>query len=473
MGAQLHEAVHGLHERNPGESASTNLTSRQIGALAGWAALVVVGLALDARLVVVAHVALAIMAYSTVVVYRVVLHRRSFDATSLITVPDDVALAIPDAQLPFYTVLVPCYREPAIVADLVVALQALDYPPDRLEIMLLLEQDDPETIAAVYAVEQRGGIEIVLVPPVEPRTKPKALNIGLQRARGELVTVFDAEDRPDPLQLRRAAYALAAGDANLACVQARLCCVNAFQNTLTRWFNLEYTVWFSQFLPALAQSGAPVPLGGTSNHFRREALREVGGWDPFNVTEDADLGLRLHRRGYRTGVLDSVTWEEANSDFVNWVKQRSRWNKGYLQTWAVHMRHPVVLLKELGFGGFVEFNLFVGGTPLLALLNPVFWMTTLVWFLIEPLVITELLPFPFYHLSLLCWLGGNFVLTYLNLLVAEEIGEWRSHWAALLTPMYWVMMSMAACKAAVQFVFQPSQWEKTVHGLTPKPAEAR
>ena len=284
MDAQLHEAVHGLHERNPAESASTNLTNRQIGALAGWAALVVVGLALDARLVVVAHVALAIMAYATVVVYRVVLHRRSFDATSLITVPDDVARAIPDAQLPFYTVLVPCYREPAIVADLVVALQALDYPPDRLEIMLLLEQDDPETIAAVYAVEQLCGIEIVLVPPVEPRTKPKALNIGLQRARGELVTVFDAEDRPDPLQLRRAAYALAAGDASLACVQARLCCVNAFQNTLTRWFNLEYTVWFSQFLPALAQSGAPVPLGGTSNHFRREALREVGGWDPFNVT---------------------------------------------------------------------------------------------------------------------------------------------------------------------------------------------
>ncbi|MFN0025672.1 MAG: glycosyltransferase family 2 protein [Acidimicrobiales bacterium] len=466
----VHEAINGLRQRNPAESASTNLTDRQIGVVFSWLALVVLGLALFPRVLIVGHIALITAVYSVVVAYRVILHGRSFDAAALIQVPDELARATPDSDLPRYTVLVPCYREPAVVADLVRALGALEYPADKLEIMLLLEADDRETVDAVLAIDEqdRLGLEMVLVPAADPRTKPKALNYGIQLAQGELVTVFDAEDRPDPLQLRRAAYALANGGPELACVQAQLCYANAWQNLLTRWFNLEYIAWFAQFLPALSQSGSPVPLGGTSNHFRRSVLAEVGGWDPFNVTEDADLGLRLHRRGYRTGVLNSITWEEANSDFVNWIKQRSRWYKGYLQTWAVHLRHPVTLYRELGAVGFIEFNLFVGGTPLLALLNPVFWFTTLAWFLLEPPFIEALLPFPLYHISLVCWLGGNFTLTYLNLLIAEQIGEWRSHRAALLTPLYWVMMSMAAYKAAVQFLFQPSKWEKTVHGLAPR-----
>ncbi len=468
----VYEAINGLRERNPSESASTNLTDRQIAVLFGWVTLVVLGLAASPRALLVAHIAVITLVYSVVVAYRVVLHRRSFDAAALIQVPDALARAMPEGDLPRYTVLVPCYREPEVVVDLVNAMGALEYPTAKLEIMLLLEADDHETINAVLDIEERDrrGVEMVMVPPADPRTKPKALNYGIQRASGELVTVYDAEDRPDPLQLRRAAYALAHGSPELACVQAQLCYANAWQNLLTRWFNLEYTAWFSQFLPALSQTGSPVPLGGTSNHFKRAVLAEVGGWDPFNVTEDADLGLRLHRRGYRTGVLNSITWEEANSDFVNWVKQRSRWYKGYLQTWAVHLRHPRTLYRELGARGFIEFNLFVGGTPLLALLNPVFWLIALAWFLLEPPFIEALLPFPLYHISLVCWLGGNFTLTYLNLLIAEEIGEWRSHRAALLTPLYWVMMSMAAYKAAVQFVFQPSKWEKTVHGLAPRRA---
>ena len=292
------------------------------------------------------------------------------------------------------------------------------------------------------------------------------MNFGVQYATGDLVTVFDAEDLPDPLQLRRAVAAFASHGEDLACIQARLAFHNRDQNILTRWFTIEYDTWFTQFLPGLVSSGAPIPLGGTSNHFRRDVLLDALGWDPFNVTEDADLGLRLHRAGYRTLVLDSVTWEEANPDFVNWVKQRSRWSKGYLQTWAVHLRQPRLLWRQLGPKGFCQFNLFVGGTPLLALLNPIFWFLTLMWFLVEPLFIQAILPAPMYHLSLLCWLGGNFGLTFLNLLMAEEYGDPKTHVAALLTPLYWVMMSIAAYKAAIQFMFQPSHWEKTVHGLT-------
>ena len=200
-----------------------------------------------------------------------------------------------------------------------------------------------------------------------------------------------------------------------------------------------------------------------------QVIEDVGGWDPFNVTEDADLGMRLHRKGFRTAILDSVTWEEANSDFINWIKQRSRWYKGYIQTWAVHLRHPVTLYRQLGLRAFLEFNLFVGGTPLLALLNPVFWGMTILWFVSEPSVLIRLLPGPIYYLSLICWLGGNFVLTYLSLMMAQDmVGKHKFHRAALLTPLYWIMMSIAAVKAAVQFVFQPSHWEKTVHGLTGK-----
>ena len=224
-------------------------------------------------------------------------------------------------------------------------------------------------------------------------------------------------------------------------------------------------MWFTQFLPGLAVLDAPVPLGGTSNHFRTATLRSVGGWDPFNVTEDADLGVRLHRQGHRTGVLASTTLEEANSDFINWVRQRSRWYKGYLQAWVVHLRHPRQLWRELGPAGFMRFNLFVGGTPTLALLNPLFWLLTILWFVGHPAILITLFPAPVYFTAVLCWLVGNFLFVYMTMLVALDTGQFDLMTASVLTPLYWVMMSLAALKAAYQFVASPSYWEKTVHGL--------
>jgi glycosyltransferase involved in cell wall biosynthesis len=205
--------------------------------------------------------------------------------------------------------------------------------------------------------------EVVVVPPVGPRTKPKALNYALLDSTGDIVCIYDAEDRPDPLQLKKVAATFRQLGPEYACVQAELAYFNADENLITRWFAVEYRAWFTQFLPQLSRVEAPIPLGGTSNHFRRELLVQLGAWDPYNVTEDADLGIRLHRQGYRVAVLDSVTYEEANTDFVNWIKQRSRWYKGYAQTYLVHMRHPIRLLRDVGLAGFVRFNLFVGGTP--------------------------------------------------------------------------------------------------------------
>src|SRR5262249_9500295 len=186
------------------------------------------------------------------------------------------------------------------------------------------------------------------------------------------------------------------------CLQAQLTYHNSNQNLITRFFAAEYLMWFWLFLPGLNSTNAPVPLGGTSNHMRRAVIESLGAWDPYNVTEHADLGIRLHRFGWRTAVLGSQTYEEANSDFVNWVKQRSRWYKGYLQTWLVHLRHPVRLWRELGPVGFFQFNLFVGGTPLLALLNPVFWFLTLLWFAAEARSLPTPFPPPPYFRGMFC-----------------------------------------------------------------------
>jgi cellulose synthase/poly-beta-1,6-N-acetylglucosamine synthase-like glycosyltransferase len=279
------------------------------------------------------------------------------------------------------------------------------------------------------------------------------------------VTIYDAEDRPDPLQLRRAVAAFKRLGPEVACLQAKLSYHNAEQNIITRWFTAEYALWFGQLLPGLVKLGAPVPLGGTSNHFRREILLRLGGWDPYNVTEDADLGVRLHRLSFRTGVLESTTYEEANSDFVNWTKQRSRWYKGYLQTWLVHMRHPRLLLQQLGVKGFIGFNLFVGGTPFLAMLNPVFWALTAIWFLAKPPIILELFPAWLYYTSLMSMVFGNFVFLYTTVVGARAAGQPSLTLAALVSPAYWVMMSIAVIKALVQLFATPTLWEKTAHGL--------
>jgi cellulose synthase/poly-beta-1,6-N-acetylglucosamine synthase-like glycosyltransferase len=191
----------------------------------------------------------------------------------------------------------------------------------------------------------------------------------------------------------------------------------------------------------------------------------MGGWDPFNVTEDADLGVRLHRLGYRTGVLASVTMEEANSDFVNWVKQRSRWYKGYVQTWIVHMRRPGELRRDLGWRSFWRFNFFVGGTPFIALVNPMFWAMTLGWFIGPPSIIRAIYPGPIFYTAVLCWLFGNFICVYVLLLCSVHTRRADLFIAALLSPLYWVMMAIAAAKAFLQITFQPSYWEKTTHGL--------
>ena len=425
---------------------------------------ILVGLILFPLWTGIVMVGLATITYVAILIDRVGLVVGSLRHPNLIRVSDTDALSVSDHDLPIYTVLVPIYKEAQVIRLLIGSLEAIDYPGDKLDVKLLVERDDGDTLEQLLACVP-SSFDVVVVPEGAPRTKPRALNYGLTLARGSIVTIYDAEDIPDPLQLRKAAVAFGRMPDSVACLQARLEFWNSEHNLITRWFGVEYLQWFRLLLPGLAASASPVPLGGTSNHIRREVLESVGAWDPYNVTEDADLGMRLHRAGFRCAVLDSLTWEEANSDYVNWNNQRSRWYKGYLQTWLIHMRHPMVLLEELGWRGWLEFSVIVGGTPILAVLNLAFWALTIAWFSGHVALARELFPTAIYYPALLSFVFGNVTLAYLYIVSARVSGRPTLVWASCLVPLYWLMMGIASLKATWQLFLSRSFWEKTVHGL--------
>ena len=462
---RLEASIAGLADREPVVSARRILSDSQRKLGIAVIALVVICCIVDLIVTLSVIVSVITLFYVAAIVYRLMLFRASNQPQTTELVTDEEARAVPDAELPIYTVMIPAYREPEVINELIQRVSQFEYPPDRLDVKLLIEADDELTIQAIREAMPGDQFELVLVPPAEPRTKPKALNYGLTLARGEFVAIFDAEDEPEPLQLRRAVVALRRLGPDVACVQAKLTYHNPMQNMITKWFTIEYALWFSFFLPGLASMHAPIPLGGTSNHFRRVALQALGAWDPFNVTEDADLGIRMFREGYTVRVLESNTYEEANSDFVNWMKQRSRWLKGYLQTYAVHLREPRELRRELGWKGLLHFTMFVGGTPILAIINPIFWLMTILWFVAHPALIQEIFPAPIYYLGLLSWAFGNFLLVYVTVMSCRVAKRGELLVPALLVPLYWIMMSMAAIKALFQLVGAPNFWEKTVHGL--------
>jgi cellulose synthase/poly-beta-1,6-N-acetylglucosamine synthase-like glycosyltransferase len=283
-------------------------------------------------------------------------------------------------------------------------------------------------------------------------------------ARGAFIAVFDAEDRPEPDQLRLALEAFVAGDNRLACVQARLTIDNTSDSWLTRLFTAEYAGLFDVFLPGLAAWRLPLPLGGSSNHFRTSVLRSVGAWDPYNVTEDADLGMRMARFGYRTAVIPSTTYEEAPARFGPWLKQRTRWCKGWMQTWLVHMRTPRRLLRQLGWPGFAVFQLLVGGTVLAALVHTLF-VTELLWELAIAARGDEVEVVTSVGLHAVTLVIGYLVSIALGLIGLARRGLLGCAWALMLIPAYWVLLSLAAWRAIIQLVRDPYRWEKTEHGL--------
>jgi len=373
--------------------------------------------------------------------------------------------ALRDEELPLYTILVPLYRETESLPRLMQSLRQLNYPPDKLEVLLLLEEDDVATQEAAAALALPPFVRKVVVPNSQPKTKPKACNVGLAQARGKYLVIFDAEDRPEPDQLKKAVLGFRRAPANVVCLQAKLNFYNQRQNLLTRLFTTEYSMWFDLYLPGLSHLEAPIPLGGTSNHFDTERLRQLLGWDPFNVTEDCDLGVRLAAHGLATAMLDSTTWEEACSALGYWIRQRSRWTKGYIQTYLVHMRHPLRLHRRLGIGASIGFHLVIGGTPFCLLINPFYWLMTLSWFAFRWESMASFFPFPIILWALVCLFVGNFVFVYSSLLAAYRRGYYDLVKYGLLVPAYWVLMTIGAWKGFLQLLYKPNYWEKTRHGL--------
>jgi cellulose synthase/poly-beta-1,6-N-acetylglucosamine synthase-like glycosyltransferase len=381
--------------------------------------------------------------------------------------------AVADEWLPVYTIVVALYREAAALRGLVAALRALNYPAEKLDIKLVLEPDDQETRDALARLDLGPCFEVIVAPRLGPRTKPKALNAALPFARGSFVAVYDAEDRPEPDQLRLALEAFLAGGARLGCVQSRLTIDNSADSWLARLFTAEYAGLFDVFLPGLAAWRLPLPLGGSSNHFRTALLRKIGAWDPYNVTEDADLGMRIARCGYRTTVIASTTYEEAPASFGPWLRQRSRWFKGWMQTWLVHLRSPRRLVRELGLAGFVVFQLLVGGTVLAALVHSIFaaaLLAQIAWPILHESAAGAMLGL---HVPVL--LVGYLVSATLGLVGLVRRRLFGCIWALLLMPLYWLLLSLAAWRALYQLVRDPYRWEKTEHGLarTSRLAEQR
>ncbi len=378
-----------------------------------------------------------------------------------------------DADLPAVTILLPVHDEADGLAALRTAIDAIDYPRERLDIKMLIEENDFGTLAEARRLGLDDAFDLILIPRSAPQTKPKACNHALQLARGDLIVIYDAEDAPEPDQLRKAAAAFAAGDEKLVCVQAQLNYYNADESWLTRLFALEYALWFDSFLPALEALRMPIPLGGTSNIFRTESLRKLGGWDPYNVTEDADLGLRLAREGFRTAILDSTTFEEANCRTGNWVRQRSRWLKGYMQTWLVHMRDPAGFVRATGWRGFAAMQLFVAGNVFSALINPVLWAVFAVWLVTRSASIAGVFPEPLLSLNLAAFVLGNCFFIYLAVIAPLKRGWPELAPNALLAPAYWALTSLAAYRALWQLFTRPFFWEKTDHMLSPAARERR
>lgn len=377
---------------------------------------------------------------------------------------------LPTQELPIYSILVPLFREPEVVAILIDGLKRLNYPAHRLDIKLILEEQDFETINTLSTLELPAQFEILTVPSGQPQTKPRALNYALPFVIGDYVVIYDAEDIPDPDQLKKALALFQIDGDDLACVQAQLNYYNRSENWLTRQFTIEYAMLFDIILPGYEKMGLPIPLGGTSTHFRTNLLRQIGGWDAYNVTEDADLGMRLARAGYRCKILQSTTYEEANCQTINWLRQRSRWCKGWLQTWLIHMREPRQLYRDLGFKKFLGFQAVAGGVVFSALAYPLFLIFLAAGVVSLPFMGGEAPAGPLQTTMMglhgLNILAGYGVAIALGLAAVASRG-WR--WlmpACLGLPVYWLLIAAGSYYGLIQLFTRPFFWEKTQHGIT-------
>lgn len=431
------------------------------------AASAIIGLLINPLTALLVIVGILSAIYFIDVVFNIGVVLKSLHFPPEIQIPQTEIAKLDDEELPVYTILCPLYREANVLPLFLESIEKLNWPKDRLDVILLLEEDDKETIEEVTNLSLPAYVRTLITPDSQPKTKPKACNYGLAHAKGDYLVIYDAEDRPDPDQLKKAYLGFKTSGEKVVCLQAKLNYFNPHQNLLTRFFTAEYSLWFDVMLPGLQSINTVIPLGGTSNHFKTKTLHELKGWDPFNVTEDCDLGVRIFKKGWSTAIIDSVTLEEANSNWGNWIRQRSRWLKGYMQTYLVHMRNPFEFIRQNGWHAFV-FQLIIGARISFMLINPILWLTTISYFALYAYVgpaIEEVFPSVIFYMAVFSLLVGNFSYIYNYMIGALR----RDHYSLVkyvyLVPFYWLVASYAAAVAAYQLIVKPHYWEKTIHGL--------
>jgi cellulose synthase/poly-beta-1,6-N-acetylglucosamine synthase-like glycosyltransferase len=478
------KALLDLYYRNPDESAHKVLFPNQKYFIIGVIIATVVSCAVNSALTFAVLFAAVNVFYFLINPVKLYISVRGFRGAKITSVSQDQITKVENKELPVYTVLVPVYREAAVLPQVMRNLYQMDYPKEKLDVKILMEEKDEETLnearkLGLFGDPQTGvdGIpsgkyrdflkifEPVVIPEADITTKPRACNYGLLRAKGKYCVIYDAEDNPAKDQLKKAAITFSNAPEDIACLQSKLNFYNAKENLLSRWFSIEYSYWYDYYLPGLDRTGAPIPLGGTSNHFRTSQLRELGGWDPYNVTEDADLGVRLSRRDRETQMLDSYTYEEATIKVPHWIRQRSRWYKGHVQTYLVHMRHPKKLLQDLGWKKFSLFQLTFGGAIFMPIINPILWLIAAVSFVapwaFSNLVFTQIQPICIFNLVV-----GNVSYLLFYIITCLDKKNYKAAPLALAMPAYWVLISIAAWRGLLQLITKPFYWEKTLHGVS-------
>jgi glycosyltransferase XagB len=378
---------------------------------------------------------------------------------------DDLA-ALRDEDLPVYTVLAPLFREADATGQLIKNLMELDYPVSKLEVLLLLEAGDAETLAATEEAGRPPYMRVIVVPPGAPQTKARACNVGLSAARGDHLVCYDAADQPDLDQLKKAVVAFRRGGERMACVQAALNYRNDRENFRTRMVTAGHSFWFDCVLPGLDALRLPIPLGGNSSHFRTEALRQLGGWNPFGATDDADRGIRASALGYTVGVINSITVEEASGNLGDWMRQRSALVKGDMQTAVANARNPWTLVRVAGLRRALGLLMLTGGSCLASLFLLPLWILLAGSLLVPARTLGLLYPDWTLWLGLFSLLAGNSLMIYVTMLGAFLRQRGGQVLWSLFSPFCAILHSIALQAALWHLITRPDYWEKTTYGIS-------
>ncbi len=367
-------------------------------------------------------------------------------------------------NLPVISVVLPVYKEKEIIPQLCQRMMDMDYPPENLDLIFVFESGDDETIEAFQQYPKPAHFKGLVSPDVKPKTKPKALNVALRETKGDLLVIFDAETLPETDQFMKVVAAFR-GDPTLDYIHCRIDVYNPNRNWITKMYTAEFSFFYNFFLPGLATVHSPTPISGHSVYFRREQLVKVGGWDAYNLAEDCDIGIRMFRNGYkRATVLDSYSWEQSTTNIFSWMKQRTRWMQGFVQTSMVNLRFPALLWKDLGgLRNMVLFLFHVPGGVFLNGLNLAQWGMLVFWYATSDPIIQSIFTDVLLYLSVVSFILGNIIFTYFNLIGLFYRKYYSFVGQALFSPVYWIMLSFATVRAIIRFFLQESTWDKTTH----------